>query len=118
MNLISPGYLDDEGYTSIFANGVWKLSKGSLIMAKGKKCCSLYQTTANIMNENSLAIVDDSTPNLWHQRLGHINKKGMQVLAKNYSLPNFKGSSLKPCDDCFFGKQHRVSFARLILKLV
>jgi len=31
-------------------------------------------------------------------------------LAKKSLIPFAKGMSLKPCDNCLFGKQHRVSF--------
>jgi hypothetical protein len=41
-----------------------------------------------------------------------MSEKGMQINAKKQLLPDFKGASLKPCDHCLFGKQHRVSFAR------
>ncbi|BBG97327.1 hypothetical protein Prudu_006413 [Prunus dulcis] len=37
LNLISTGLLDDEGYTNVFAEGKWKLSKNSLVLARGKK---------------------------------------------------------------------------------
>ncbi|PKI51231.1 hypothetical protein CRG98_028379 [Punica granatum] len=34
LNLILTGQLDDEGYSNEFSNGRWKLSKGSLIVAR------------------------------------------------------------------------------------
>ena len=42
LNLISAGKLDDEGYSSHFGDGKWKLTNGSLIVAKGKKSNTLY----------------------------------------------------------------------------
>ena len=33
LNLISVGKLDDEGYESYFGRQIWKLTKGSLVMA-------------------------------------------------------------------------------------
>ncbi|CAL2259644.1 unnamed protein product [Prunus armeniaca] len=44
LNLISTGLLDDEGYTNVFAEGKWKLSKNSLVLARGKKENTLYMT--------------------------------------------------------------------------
>ncbi|VFQ97325.1 unnamed protein product [Cuscuta campestris] len=38
LNLISTSVLDDEGYVSTFGDGQCKLTKGSLIVAHGKKC--------------------------------------------------------------------------------
>ncbi|PKI56092.1 hypothetical protein CRG98_023524 [Punica granatum] len=46
LNLISMGQLDDEGYSNEFSNGRWKLSKGSLIVARGQKTDTLYRPRA------------------------------------------------------------------------
>lgn len=43
LNLIPIEKLDDKGFASHFANGVWKLIIRSLIVARGNKCCSLYR---------------------------------------------------------------------------
>ncbi|KAK6145814.1 hypothetical protein DH2020_019683 [Rehmannia glutinosa] len=42
LNIISTGKLDDVGYDNHFGEGKWKLTKGSLIVAKGQKQNSLY----------------------------------------------------------------------------
>ncbi|KAL9251068.1 Retrovirus-related Pol polyprotein from transposon TNT 1-94-like protein [Drosera capensis] len=42
LNLISTGKHNDEVYCSTFVNGSWKLSKGSLVVARGNKESSLY----------------------------------------------------------------------------
>ena len=42
MNLISICKLDDEGFCNTFNNGIWKLTKGSMVIAKGQKFSSLY----------------------------------------------------------------------------
>ena len=42
MNLISTGKLDDEGFCNTFRDSKWKLTRGSMVVAKGKKCSSLY----------------------------------------------------------------------------
>ncbi|KAA8529366.1 hypothetical protein F0562_033835 [Nyssa sinensis] len=43
LNLISGIALDQEGYVNYFGNGIWKLTKGSLVVARGKACCALYK---------------------------------------------------------------------------
>ena len=58
------------------------------------------------------AVDDDTSPNLWHKRLAHMSKKGLQILAKQSLIPMAKGKSLNPCDYYLFGKQHRVSFQK------
>lgn len=44
LNLLSAGKLDEDGYTSSFGKKCWKLTRGLLVAAKGKKCCNLYKT--------------------------------------------------------------------------
>ncbi|VVB00999.1 unnamed protein product [Arabis nemorensis] len=36
LNLISTGKLDDEGFYSLFRGGKWKLTRGSMVMARGE----------------------------------------------------------------------------------
>ena len=42
LNLISTSELDGGGYTNQFGEGKWKLTKGSLVLAKGRKVNTLY----------------------------------------------------------------------------
>lgn len=42
LNLISTGRLDDEGFHSSFGDGKWKLSRGSMVVARGDKSSSFY----------------------------------------------------------------------------
>jgi hypothetical protein len=48
LNLIYIGKLDDDGSCNIFNEGQWKLNKGSLIVSRGRKSCSLYELQASI----------------------------------------------------------------------
>ncbi|KAG8369441.1 hypothetical protein BUALT_Bualt14G0014000 [Buddleja alternifolia] len=109
-NIISTGKLDDDGYVSNFGEGKWKLTKGSLITAKGKKKNSLYLMQAKLSNGEVNAAVNNSSIELWHKRLGHLSQKGMQLLAKKKLLPDVNGIELQTCVDCLAGKQHRVAF--------
>ena len=110
LNLISTHVLDKEGYGNYFCDGKWRLSKGSLVFARGKICCILYKTQVKLCKDVVSAAQEDSSPNLWHRRLAHMSEKGLQILAKKSLIPFAKGMSLNPCDFCLFGKQHRVSF--------
>ena len=44
FNLISTLAMDREGYYNHLGNGRWKLTKGPLVVARGRICCSLYKT--------------------------------------------------------------------------
>ena len=43
-NLISIGQLDDEGHVILFVGGTWKVTKGVMILAHGRKTSTLYIT--------------------------------------------------------------------------
>ncbi|KAG8382350.1 hypothetical protein BUALT_Bualt05G0068200 [Buddleja alternifolia] len=107
LNIISAGKLGDDGYISHFGEGKWKLTKGSLITAKGKKKNSLYLMQAKLSNRELNAAVNSSSIELWHKRLGHLSQKGMQLLAKKKLLPDVSGIELQTYVDCLAGKQHR-----------
>ncbi|TXG57032.1 hypothetical protein EZV62_018345 [Acer yangbiense] len=110
LNLISAGKLDDEGFCNTFSDGHWKLTKGSMIVARGKKCSSLYFMQAKV-SDCIINIVDnESTTELWHRRLGHMSEKGLMVLAKKNLLSGMKNAPLKKCAHCLAGKQNRVAF--------
>ncbi|GKV11764.1 hypothetical protein SLEP1_g22987 [Rubroshorea leprosula] len=112
MNLLSAKALDEEGYTHYFGNGSWKLTKGSLVVAKGRACCSLYKTHMKMCGAQLNTVEDEASPNLWHKRLAHMSEKGLQLLAKQSLVPIAKGGHVNPCDVCLFGKQHQVSFQK------
>ncbi|GAA0152799.1 hypothetical protein LIER_37564 [Lithospermum erythrorhizon] len=42
FNLLSVGKLDDEGFENSFSRDEWKLKKGSMVVAKGKRLSNLY----------------------------------------------------------------------------
>ncbi|KAL5770994.1 hypothetical protein ACOSP7_015148 [Xanthoceras sorbifolium] len=110
-NLISIGQLDGEGYCITFSGCEWKITKGALVVARGKKCGTLY-VTSNL--ENIVAVADaDGKSNLWHQRLGHMSEKGMKTLLSKGKLPDLKAVDVGLCEDCIFGKQKKVSFAKI-----
>jgi hypothetical protein len=111
-NLISTGKLESEGCISIFKNKVWKVIKGSLVIAKGEKVGTLYLCTSNT---NSSIFLDSTRVDttLRHHRLEHMSEKGMQILHKRNLLPDLKQIDLDFCEHCVYGKQKRVIFLRV-----
>ena len=88
-NIISAGQLGSEGCTVTFTENLWKVTKGSLVIAKGEKVGTLYLSTGNIISSISLASTGTNTA-LWHHRLGHMSEKGMQILHSKNLLPDLK----------------------------
>ena len=111
FNLLSTGKLDDKGFVSTLGNGTWKLSKGSMVVARAKKLGSLYRMPSRVCAESVNAFKIESPIELWHKRLGHIGKKGLDELAKKSVFSRHKGVHLKKCVHCLLGKQSRVSFS-------
>ena len=71
-NLISVRQLDDEGHSILFVGGTWKVTKGAMVLARGKKTDSLYMTSSP---RDTIAVADASTDtSLWHRRLGHMSE--------------------------------------------
>ena len=59
----------------------------------------------------SLAVSGEKTM-LWHQSLGHIGEKGLQILYRNGMVEGMSNFSLDFdfYEHCGYGKQNRVSF--------
>lgn len=81
------------------------------MVARGKACCTLYKTQTKVCKNGLYAAENNSSPNLWHRRFGHMSEEGLQTLAKKFSIPYTKGISLDPCHQCLVGKHHRIYFS-------
>ncbi|WVZ07788.1 hypothetical protein V8G54_021134 [Vigna mungo] len=64
-NLISVGQLANDGYTTIFHGDNWKISKGAMTIARGRKSGTLYKTEGAC---HLIAVAMNENPNLWHRR--------------------------------------------------
>ena len=64
LNLISTGKLNDEGFCSTFSDGTWKLTKGSMMVTRGKKDSTLYLMHAKIYNSSINTINNNETVEL------------------------------------------------------
>ena len=95
-NLIYLGVLDLHGYNFTGQNGVLKVSKGALVVMKDEKVGNLYRLKGSTQVSEA-AIVSDKAEEgsrLWHQRLGHMSEKGLQVLMNRKLLPDLKSLKL------------------------
>ncbi|KAM2529201.1 hypothetical protein PS1_027217 [Malus domestica] len=86
LNLISIGTLDRQGYYHHIGEGKLKLTKGLMVVARARLCCTLYRSNTKVL-KGELNAVEDSSLDLWHKRLGHMSEKGLQVLAKKSHIP-------------------------------
>jgi hypothetical protein len=81
---------------------MWKVSKGAMVLARGKKTGTLYMTTrfADIIASTEV----ENQAQLWHCRLGHMSQKGMKILQSKRKLPELKNVDLDICESCVLGK--------------
>ncbi|KAL2251622.1 UNVERIFIED_CONTAM: Retrovirus-related Pol polyprotein from transposon TNT 1-94 [Sesamum indicum] len=107
-NLISVGQLDSDGFHTMFGDTKWKISRGAMTLARGLKSGMLYMAGGSSSNIPFAGTI--SQANLWHNRLGHMSEKGMNVLKSKGRLPELKSVEVGHCEHCVFGKQKRVGF--------
>ena len=108
--MISANVLDDDSYFNTFGDAQWKITKGSFVIAHGKKFFDLYWLKASILFNVVNAFYCNSSFDLWHRRLSHISEKGLNCLADKNLLASLKGVKLEKCIHCLSGKQNKVSF--------
>ncbi|GKB72934.1 retrovirus-related pol polyprotein from transposon TNT 1-94, partial [Tanacetum coccineum] len=89
--------LDEDGYHNSSGNGLWKVTLGSLIVARGKRESKLYMTHPKISKSIVNAVDNDDMTELWHKRLGHMSEKGMSILSKKNVLFGVHDINLKKC---------------------
>jgi len=111
-NLISVSHLIGNGCNVKFSLDSWKITKGLLVMARGKKQGNLY--IMDCIGEVGAALpAMDSGSEIWHKRLGHMSQKGLQVMLQCNQLPGLNSIDLELCEHCLYGKQCRTSFVRM-----
>ena len=64
FSLISVRKFDDEGYHSYLGEGKWKLTKGSLILARGKKNNTFYKTEARLVKGDANIVENEASTEL------------------------------------------------------
>ena len=110
-NRISIGQLGGEGCVTTFTDKTWKITKGSLVIAKGGKVGTLYLCNGISNYVNALTSIEEDMA-LWHHRLRHMSEKGIQILHSRNLLPSLNHVDLDFCENCVYGKKKRVKFIR------
>ena len=90
----------------VFNNESWKVTKGTMVVARGTKTRTLY---VNSSCRSIMTVADDSvSSDLWHYRLGHMSEKEMKMLHSDGKLQGLKEVDHNLCEGCIFGKQKSV----------
>ena len=74
---------------------------------KAEKVGNLYRLKGSTQVSEAAIMSDkaEEGSRLWHQWLGHMSEKGLQVLMNRKLLPEFKSLKLDFCKYFVFGKQ-------------
>ena len=75
-SLISTGQLDDLGYATTFGSQSWRILKGSLIIAQGAKCGTLYPLHVSSVLNHVIVVTKLSNTSLWHNWLSSFVLEG------------------------------------------
>lgn len=111
-NLISHGMLDAIGCEYSRHGGTLEVRKDSKVVLTAERSNGLFVRRGTEAT-GSINIVEDgklTKADLWHKRLAHISRKGLQELAKQGILPNNLCEDLNFCEFCVYGKAKRQSF--------
>jgi len=111
-SLIPLGVLDTNGYKTLIQGGVMKVYKGILLVMKTKKVGNLFQLEGRteLDHVSTVSENDSNSIRLWHQRLGHMSERGLNILSDGKLLPNLKSVKLDFCKHCLFWKQSKQKF--------
>lgn len=115
VNLLSISKIVQKGHKVIFdKSGARIIDMSNQVVATGFEQNGIYQLSTNNVCKNGgpsvYSCVSEHSSDLWHRRLGHLNRKGMQLLASMSSGLNKINISSEPCISCIEGKQSRKPF--------
>jgi len=78
------GAVEWKGLKVTLENGIFKVTKWSLVVMRGIKDRNLYYLKGSVVTGSLTVSVfsDVNATQLWHMRLGYAGEKSMQALAK------------------------------------
>ncbi|KAJ9536773.1 hypothetical protein OSB04_un000077 [Centaurea solstitialis] len=114
-NVLSFDLLVDQGFYYKYDYKMISVFKENIFYFKATPVNGLY--TVNLRDNSSEIYhiskrskdIEDQTY-LWHCRLGHINKKRVELLLKGGFLGNFDYKSFDNCESCLSGKMTKQPF--------
>ncbi|CAA7393767.1 unnamed protein product [Spirodela intermedia] len=77
---------------------------------KRQRCGTLYILLGTTIVVASISMIEEDVTKLWHIKLGHICKKGINLLSKRGLLCGKSTSKVEFCEHCILGKHKSVSF--------
>ena len=82
-NLISANLLCKEGFKTVLESNKLILSKNGVFVGKGYACDGMFKLSVNYVvynkNKNISVFMVDSSINLWHSSLAHVNFRSLNL---------------------------------------
>lgn len=113
-NLQSVGQLVTNGYHLVFESGRCKImdaKNGTQLMVVKQSRNNLFPVEFSRFEQTNTVISSEEESIIWHNRYGHLNFQGLQVLNQKQmvvGLPKIK--QFNSCEGCIYGKLSRQSF--------
>ncbi|MCO5579843.1 hypothetical protein L7F22_033705 [Adiantum nelumboides] len=76
-----------------------------MIVAHGSKLGTLYTLHVSEVKNHVINVIEQPSVSLWHRRLGHMSKRGMEILSRSGYLLGFSFHNFEFCEHCVYGKQ-------------
>lgn len=128
-NLLSVSKLNDVGVQVTFVHYGCKMTRGSIILAKGDHIRTLYGLDAKLVCYNSVSVKSNQVAmathdvnsmevklpaekTMWYYRLGHIGEKGLKTQKNKNLVEGLIDCNLEFVfyEHCIYGKKSRVQF--------
>ncbi|KAK3925131.1 Retrovirus-related Pol polyprotein from transposon TNT 1-94, partial [Frankliniella fusca] len=91
--------------TGSVTNGIYKLDRDGKTQATNYDNCD-----GEIMNVDSALLSSDSSQELWHKRMGHLNYQDLSKLKKLAEGVDFVSTKSEVCIPCIKGKHSQLPF--------
>lgn len=114
-NLLSVSKIVQKGYQVIFnEKGCQIIDSQNSLIATASLINDVYRLNQpKSRNHINLSVQDTTDIDLWHRRLGHINRISMKIARdKTATGIKFIDTNPEPCIICLKGKQHRLPFIK------
>jgi hypothetical protein len=118
--------MDDARVKTIFEKETYRMVRGAMVLLKGVWFGTLYKLQGSTISDGcnssivpDIGVEEEITPTVfgkkvmsWHQILGHIGEKGLQLLHGKGMVEGMSNYSLDfdLCEHYVYGKQNRVRF--------
>ena len=118
MNLLSVGELKKNGFAGKIENIMLKMIKGAMVVCKGVMRSGICVFTPEVMSGlgSHVASINTYVTLNWHNRLAHINVKGLKLLNDKRAFGKDYVSGIPFCDHCVLEKHHKLSFLSNVLR--